>query len=140
MGSNAYKDIIGSGVLFPIELTKNDVGNTGWYPVVGDTRLIENNLEALFLHQIGAKMRDEDFGTRIWECLEEPNSQAQAFVINQFMKEAFETWEDRIAYKKTELLREGSKLYITFYYQIININSTSSSTAVYDSNNSTLNI
>jgi phage baseplate assembly protein W len=136
---NIYKTLIGTGMLFPIEITKNSDGKAGWYPVEGDTKLIENNLEAVFLHQIGIKFREEEFGSRIWECLEEQNTQAQAYVINQFMRDAFESWEERIVYKGTTLTREGSKLNIVFTYQINGNSSSKTGTLVYDSSTNTLN-
>lgn len=135
-----YEDIIGTGVLFPIELKTNEFGNTGWYPVKGDVNLISNNLEAVFLHQIGTKFREEDFGTRIWECIEEPNYQALTFLVNQFMKEAFSKWESRVTYKSTEIQREGSRINLLFTYVINNSNSSKVGMITYDLSNNTLNI
>lgn len=138
--NNTNQLIIGSGMLFPIEITSNGDGKTGWYPSQGDQRLIENNIETLLLYQIGQKFRGENFGTRLWECIEEGNSQAQNYLINNFIKEALSTWEDRITYKSTTMVREGSRLKISFTY---NINGTSYSnvgTMVYNSLNDTLNI
>ena len=34
---NYFTDIIGKGVTFPIQLSRNENGETGWYPVNGDT-------------------------------------------------------------------------------------------------------
>lgn len=137
---NIYSLSIGSGVLFPIELKTNSLGYTGWYPVSGDTKLIENNLEALILYQIGQKFREEDFGTRLWECIEEGNSQAQMYLINNFLKEAIGTWESRITYKSTTLTRVGSKLTIEFHYVINASNSSNVGTITYDASNNSLNI
>jgi phage baseplate assembly protein W len=137
---NIYKSTIGTGLLFPIEITKNSDGKTGWYPVEGDSKLIENNLEAIFLHQIGFRFREEDFGSRIWECLEEQNTQAQSFLINRFMRDCFETWEGRITYKGTSISREGSKLKLEFTYSINGNSSSKTGTITYDSSNNTLSI
>ena len=115
---NIYTSSIGSGPLFPIELTKNELGKTGWYPVSGDTKLIDNNLEAILQYQIGQKFRGEDFGTRLWECIEEPNTQAQAFLINTFLKEAISLYEDRINYKEAIISRSGNKLHIEMHYTL----------------------
>lgn len=119
-----YKETIGTGALFPIQLSRNSLGQTGWYPVSG-TKLIENNLEAIILHTIGSKLRGEEFGSRIYECIEESNSQALSFLINQFLREAFEQWEDRITFKESHLLRTGSKIEVVFIYQLINSSSSS---------------
>ena len=40
---------IGIGAIFPIELKENNQGQTGWYPVYGDSKLIEENIKALLL-------------------------------------------------------------------------------------------
>lgn len=130
-----YTNLIGSGVLFPIELTENSRGEKGWYPVNGDIKLIENNLESVFLYQIGTKFRDEDFGSRVWECLEEQNTQAQAFIINQFMKEAFESWESRITYKGTKIQREASKVNLIFTYVLTDTNSSRDGVLTYNIEN-----
>ena len=137
--NNIYNSIIGSGPLFPIELTKKELGKTGWYPVSGDTKLIENNLESLMIHQIGQKFRGEDFGTRLWECIEEGNTQAQAFLVNAFMKDAISSWEDRITYKSTTITREGSRIILRFHYVINGTSSSNVGTLVYDTLNNTLN-
>lgn len=137
--NNIYNSIIGSGPLFPIELTQNEMGQTGWYPVSGDTRLIENNLESLMIHQIGQKFRGEDFGTRLWECIEEGNTQAQAFLVNAFMKDAISSWEDRITYKSTTITREGSRIILRFHYVINGTSSSHVGTLVYDALNNSLN-
>ena len=136
---NIYTSSIGSGPLFPIELTKNELGKTGWYPVSGDTKLIDNNLESLLIHQIGQKFRGEDFGTRLWECIEEGNTQAQAFLVNAFLKEAINSWEGRITYKGTTITREGSIIILKFHYVINDTNSSNIGTLVYDPLNNTLN-
>lgn len=137
--NNIYNSIIGSGPLFPIELTKNELGKTGWYPVSGDTKLIENNLESLMIHQIGQKFRGEDFGTRLYECIEEGNTQAQAFLVNAFMKDAISSWEDRITYKSTTITREGSRIILRFHYVINGTSYSNVGTLVYDTLNNTLN-
>lgn len=138
--NNIYTSIIGSGVLFPIELNLNDNGKVGWYPVEGNTKLIDNNLEALLLYQLGERFREENFGTRLWECIEEGNTQAQAYLINAFMKEAISTWEERITYKGTSITRDGSKLNIEFTYVINDTNISNVGTITYDASNNSLNI
>ena len=80
---------IGSGGYFPIELTQaqDNKGNNlfidtnnglkpkiGWYPIKGTTNLIKQNIISLLIYHIGQRFRQEEFGTRIYECLEEPNS------------------------------------------------------------------
>lgn len=120
--ANILEKTIGSGVLFPIKLTENARGETGWYPVIGTPDLILHNVNSIIQYEIGSRLRQEDFGTRLWECIEEPNTQAQAFLVNQFVKQALLKWEDRISITKTELIRQGTKLSIAIHYNIKNTN------------------
>lgn len=135
---NPNEVYIGSGLTFPIELSQNELGLTGWYPVVGDTKLIQNNLESLISYQIGQRFREEIFGTRLWECIEEPNTQALNYLVDQFIKEAIRTWEDRITHKSTVVSRESSKLFVEYTYVINGTGSINTGNLEYDINNKTL--
>lgn len=137
--NKSLKDLIGSGVLYPIQLTKNEYGEQGWYPVNGDPKLIENNLCSLVNYEIGQRFRQEDFGTRLWECLEEPNTQALNFLVNYFLTQAINQWEGRITYKDSQISRNGSKLYIKFTYVINETNTSKSAMIAYDHLNNSLN-
>lgn len=116
MEDNLYEKIVGNGMTYPIVLGTNSDKKTGWYPVLGSTKLITDNLNSLLQYSIGERFRQEDFGTRLWECIEEPNNQAQAFLINTFLKEAISLYEDRINYKEAIISRSGNKLHIEMHY------------------------
>lgn len=116
MEDNLYEKIVGNGMTYPIVLGTNADKKTGWYPVLGSTKLITDNLNSLLQYSIGERFRQEDFGTRLWECIEEPNNQAQAFLINTFLKEAISLYEDRINYKEAIISRSGNKLHIEMHY------------------------
>lgn len=133
--TNINEQSIGSGVLFPIRITPNQKGDTGWYPVVGDTKLISHNLESLFVHEIGYRFRQEGYGTRLWELIEEPNTQAQAFIAKEFLVQAISTYEPRLAVQNVEVYpdRTGA-LKIIFTYNIIGTSITNTSEISYDLN------
>ena len=135
---NINSKIIGRGVLFPIQLSTNSEGKTGWYPVDGDKSLVVNNVNAILLYMLGERFRQEDFGSRLWECIEEPNTQAQAFLINSFLKEALNSWEDRIIYDHAEVTREANKLHIRLFYKLVQTEQTSSLNITYDNLTNTL--
>ena len=120
--ANILEKTIGSGVLFPFNITKNTRGETGVYPVTGTPDLILHNINSVIQYELGFRLRQEDFGTRLWECIEEPNTQAQAFLVNQFVKQALTKWEDRISLTKTEMIRQGTKLSIVIHYTVKNTN------------------
>ena len=118
MEDNLYEKIVGNGMTYPIVLGTNSDKKTGWYPVLGSTKLITDNLNSLLQYSIGERFRQEDFGTRLWECIEEPNTQAQAFLINTFLKEAISLYEDRINYKEAIISRSGNNLHIEMHYTL----------------------
>lgn len=118
MEDNLYEKIVGNGMTYPIVLGTNSDKKTGWYPVLGSTKLITDNLNSLLQYSIGERFRQEDFGTRLWECIEEPNNQAQAFLINTFLKEAISLYEDRINYKEAIISISGNKLHIEMHYTL----------------------
>ena len=132
MEDNLYEKIVGNGMVYPIVLGTNSEHKTGWYPVIGDTKLISDNLNALLQYTIGERFRQEDFGTRLWECIEEPNTQAQAFLINTFLKEAISLYEDRINYKESIISRSGNKLHIEMHYILKQSNEEKSLSITYD--------
>lgn len=106
---NANIAAIGVGAIFPIELKENDQGQTGWYPVYGDSKLIEENIKALLLYEIGQRLRQEDFGTRLIEVLEEPNTSALSFLIREYLMQALNKYESRVQVTKISSIRLNQK-------------------------------
>ena len=109
MEKNYFTDIVGIGVTFPIQLTRNEKGETGWYPVNGDFKLIRDNISAILYYMIGQRFRQENFGSKLWQCIEEPNSQALSFIIKEFLKQAIGAWEQRKTFKNPPLKRVKQK-------------------------------
>lgn len=127
---------IGSGAYFPIKLEQSVgkdgkpesvqlpdgrvVPKIGWYILRGDVALIKQNLTAILTYQIGQRFRQEDFGSRTWECLEEPNTSALNLMIRNFVKDGIAAWEPRITALKVLALkptRESIRLLIYFKVQ-----------------------
>lgn len=123
------------GMVFPIVIENNPSNSSlgkGWYPTPNIDDLIENNINALLIHEIGQRLNQEDFGTRLMSCIEEPNTQALAFLVNAFIKEAISRYEDRVVYKFSKILRDGSKLYILLEYTVRQTNMSDSIILSYD--------
>lgn len=133
--ANIYEKVIGRGPLFPIQLTTNDQGKVGWYPVNGDPNLIKENISSLLYYMIGQRIRQENFGTRLWECIEEPNVQALSFLIKDFLTSALTTWEDRIILQDIQTARVDSKINILVTYVINGTNSSQYINVEYDLTN-----
>ena len=119
---NANIAAIGIGAIFPIELEENDQGQTGWYPGYGDSKLIEENIKALLLYEIGQRLRQEDFGTRLIEVLEEPNTSALSFLIREYIMQALNKYESRVLITKISSTRLNQKLHILLEFKIIELN------------------
>lgn len=116
--ANINDKVIGNGMLFPIQLTQNSNGETGWYPVNGDPNLIKENISGILRYMVGQRIRQETFGTRIWECIEEPNVQALSFLIKDFLNSALTQWEGRIIIKDIQVSRVDSKMAVLITYSI----------------------
>lgn len=140
-----------TGAIFPLELTQarssegeplytyNDKGEKvpliGWYPINDTNKLIKHNLTSILIYQIGQRFRNEKFGTRLYECLEEPNTQLLEFLVKDFLKSSISTWEPRIKSLSVDTLRNGSKLYIEIHFKIENSTTLENIVLEYNSEN-----
>lgn len=138
MADNLYTNIIGKGILFPLQVTKNKEGKAGVYPVNGSMDLIKENISALMYYMIGFRIRQENFGTRLWECIEEPNTQALEFLIRDFLSYAIATYEDRITVTEIETSRADSKVNILITYRVNNTNTSQYIAITYDLTSNTI--
>ena len=48
--------------------------------------------------------------SKLWQCIEEPNSQALSFIIKEFLKQAIGAWEQRITAQVPVRLEPASYL------------------------------
>lgn len=129
---------LGSGVIFPIKLSTPvdengnpemvstvvdgeivEVPKVGWYPETS-TELVKNNLTSLLIYHIGERFRQEEFGSRLWECLEEPNTQLLTYMATKFVKDSISFWESRITKISVETLKEDTKLYLKIHCTVDN--------------------
>ncbi|MCM1438809.1 MAG: GPW/gp25 family protein [Roseburia sp.] len=132
MENNDNTSAIGIGAIFPITIKENSKGQKGWYPVNGDSALIENNLKALLLYEIGQRLRQEDFGTKLIEVLEEPNTSALSFLVREFIMQALTKYEHRVYVTKISSSRFNQKLNILLEFKIIELNMDSFLEAQYN--------
>lgn len=139
MENNFNTHRVGIGVTFPIQLTTNENGETGWYPVNGDTKLIRDNISSILYYMIGQRFRQENFGNRIWSCIEEPNTQALSFIIKEFIKQSIGAWEQRISLQDIQVAREGSKIHIEVTYVVNGTNTSNWLNLTYDNSDNSLN-
>lgn len=147
MQREILQQLIGSGSGWPImiteakgvngdtEYTQNKDGTPvpklGWYPVNGGIGLIKQNLSTLIDTQIGAMMRNETFGTRICEVLEEPNNQTAAFLIKKYISDPVGIYEPRITLTNVQSITEGGRLRMLLRYKLRNTEITDILTTEY---------
>lgn len=117
MELNIKQKAIGSGVLFPFKVSEGENGK-GVYPVLGDTNLIENNVHHLVVYPIGFRFRQEDYGTNLKLYLEEPNTQALAFIIKNMLKSLVSAYESRINLYQIESIQYEDWLVQRLHYQL----------------------
>lgn len=114
MMENLYEKSIGSGPTFPIQLK-----NGSWLPVKGSLDLIEDNIISILTYQLGFRIRQEIFGTRNYECLEEPNINTTRLLIYRFTIEAIEAWEPRVKLIETKVFFDTTSININLKYKVL---------------------
>lgn len=148
---------IGSGAYFPIKLEQSVgkdgkpesvqlpdgrvVPKMGWYILRGDVALIKQNLTAILTYQIGQRFRQEDFGSRTWECLEEPNTSALNLMIRNFVKDGIAAWEPRITALKVLALKPTKEsIRLLIYFKVQDSQRIEELNFQYNLNNSTTDV
>lgn len=148
---------IGSGAYFPIKLEQSVgkdgkpesvqlpdgrvVPKIGWYILRGDVALIKQNLTAILTYQIGQRFRQEDFGSRTWECLEEPNTSALNLMIRNFVKDGIAAWEPRITALKVLALKPTKEsIRLLVYFKVQDSQRIEELNFQYNLNNSTTDV
>lgn len=134
---------IGSGAMFPIQLeqSKNNQGlvelvlnengvlvpKVGWYIKTGDIELIKQNITAILTFQIGQRFRQESFGSRTWDLLEEPNTSALELIIAEYIRNGLGNWEPRIYNIQVESIRQYTSIYLHISFSVKGTNLSSDS-------------
>ena len=103
------RKFIGGGITFPLQIVNGKV------LIKSDFSLIRSSIGIILNWQIGTRFYNESFGSRIWECLEEPNDNVIKSLLSHFIIESLTTWEKRIE------LRNGSITYTKVNHDKINI-------------------
>ena len=88
---------------------------------------------------IGQRFRQENFGSKLWQCIEEPNSQALSFIIKEFLKQAIGAWEQRITFQSITVTRVDAKIHIEVAYVVNGTNSSQYLDITYDHSDNSLN-
>lgn len=130
------------GMVYTTEETEiKRVPKIGWYVLNGDIALIKQNLTAILTYQIGQRFRQEDFGSRTWECLEEPNTSALNLMIKNFVKDGIAAWEPRIKALKVFALKPTKEsIRLLIYFKVQNSQKVEEFNFQYNLNNLTTDV
>ena len=60
------------------------------------------------------------FGCRTWECIEEQNTQALAYMIQDFVMDGISSWEPRISSVNVKVFRDVDRVNLRIYYTVGN--------------------
>lgn len=109
------KNFIGSGLIFPIQLTNGKANiDTGF-------ALIRAAINNILSFTIGRRYYLGEFGSRLQELLEEPNDEVLKNLVNTFVIDAITTWEKRISTVSAEVVSfSPESIDISITYQIKN--------------------
>jgi len=102
---------IGGGITFPIE-----VNSKGSVDVRGNNVLLQSSIKNILYWPTSQRFFNEQFGSRIFDVLEEPNDNIGKALVRTFIFEALNRWEKRILVKDTKILNSD--------HQVINIEIT----------------
>lgn len=105
------------GAPWPIKLGATSNGR-GWYPTTHLLELVGQNLRTLLTVPIGYLIREEKFGTRLQETLEEPNNEALRFLIRKYVTDAIQRHEPRVEVINVVAVREYSKVLVRVTYNL----------------------
>lgn len=130
------------GMIYTTEETEiKRVPKIGWYVLKGDVALIKQNLTAILTYQIGQRFRQENFGSRTWECLEEPNTSALNLMIKNFVKDGIAAWEPRIKALKVFALKPTKEsIRLLIYFKVQNSQKVEELNFQYNLNNLTTDV
>jgi uncharacterized protein len=102
-----------SGLAFPLQIT------TGKHTVVSGVDLIQASLKTIISWPLFTRYYAGQFGSRLYELLEEPNDDILVNLIRRFVIDAVSTWEQRIELKSLNISRPGpEKVTIELTYNV----------------------
>jgi len=107
----AYKQT--AGLAFPLTLT------TGKHTVVSGVDLIQSSLKVIIAWPMFTRFYEGEFGSRIYEIIEDPNDDILMNLVRRFVIDSITTWEKRIELLSLNITRpSNTSLVIDLTYNI----------------------
>lgn len=105
------------GLVFPLELS------SGAHVISESDDLIKSSIRIILSWPLFTNENEDDFGSRIYEVLEEPNDEVLITLIEKFIIDSLNKWERRIELKKMTFERPSNeRLIVDLFYHIKDIN------------------
>lgn len=101
----ATNKIIGSGLIFPIQIDQN-----GRAVVDNGLELLRTSIVHILSTPKNFRWFNEKFGVRLWELLEEPNDTVGIALVKTFVTEAIRKWEPRVQLLEVRVITETATL------------------------------
>jgi phage baseplate assembly protein W len=102
-----------SGLIFPVKLLD------GHHVFTQDLDLIKASIKIILSWPLKTRFFNGDFGSRIYEVIEEPNDDILITIVRRFIIDSISRWEQRIELVSMDILRpEVSKLTVNLVYRI----------------------
>lgn len=109
---NKITDFLGTGLSYPIELENGK-------PVVSKGKaLITSSIKTILSWVLGTRFFLGEFGTRIYDLLEEPNDTVANDLLEAFIKEGLTKWEKRITVSGVKVSQTENNKLATIIYSI----------------------
>jgi len=91
------------GLMFPLELV------SGKHVLVEGIDLIQASIKIIIAWPLFVRFYEGNFGSRIYEVLEEPNDDILVNLIRRFVIDAITQWEKRVELKSLTIERVSSE-------------------------------
>lgn len=104
---------IGQGIIFPIVLVNGAAKiSTGF-------ELLNSDLKNIVAFPIGTRIMMGEYGSRIWDLVEEQNSTALQQLLRTFFQDAIAEWETRIIFVDIQFSYPSpTAVNITYWYKV----------------------
>lgn len=105
------------GLVFPIILS------SGKHTISDDLDLIKSSISTIVSWPLFTREYEDDFGSRIYEALEDQNDEVLMTLIKQFIIDAITKWERRIELQRMVFERPNNeRLIVNLTYRIKDLN------------------
>lgn len=104
---------IGQGITFPVLLVN------GAPPIETGFKLLNSDLISIAAFPLGIKIMMGEFGSRVYELLEEQNSVALQALLRTFMQDAISEWETRLIFVDLQIeYPSPTQVNLIYWYKV----------------------